>query len=71
MNVAVPQAVAQQVLDLRTLLPHVDVSIMMAQHPDLIFKLQPGKVSHQLYLLRQAFAYCQMQSSPMCQWRIV
>ena len=58
-----PQAVAQQVLDLRTLLPHVDVSRMLAQHPDLIFKLEPGKVSQQLHLLRQALVHHQVQSS--------
>lgn len=54
---AVPQAFAQQVLDLRTLLPLVDVSRMLAQHPDLIFKLEPGKVSQQLHLLRQALVH--------------
>lgn len=53
---SVSQAVTQQMLDLRTLLPHVDVSRMMAQHPDLIFKLEPGKVAQQLHLLRQALA---------------
>lgn len=53
-TLGVAQAVAQQVLDLRTLLPRVDVSRMMAQHPHLIFKLEPSKVSQQLDSLRQA-----------------
>ena len=48
------QAVAQQVLHLRALLPRVDVSKMLAQHPELIFRLEPRKVSQQLHLLRQA-----------------
>ena len=57
MTLAVLQAVAQQVLDLRALLPHVDVSRMLAQHPNLIFKLEPGRVSQQLHLLGQASAH--------------
>ena len=64
---SVSQAVTQQMLDLRTLLPHVDVSSMIAQHPDLIFKLEPGKISQQLHLLRQALAQYQVQSSLTCQ----
>ncbi|KAL3145313.1 hypothetical protein ABBQ38_001573 [Trebouxia sp. C0009 RCD-2024] len=50
------QAVAQQMLDMRTLMPHFNVSRMMAQHPELIFKLQPDKVSQQLLLLREELA---------------
>ena len=46
------QAVAQKVLDIRGLLPGVNVSRLLAQYPYLIAQLDPGKVSQQLHLLR-------------------
>ena len=48
------QAVAQKVLDLRGLLPGVNVSRLLAEYPYLIAQLDPGKVSQQLHLLRSS-----------------
>ena len=46
------QAVAQKVLDLRGLLPDINISKLLAQYPYLIAQLEPGKVSQQLHILR-------------------
>lgn len=46
------QAVTQRVMDVRQLLPHVNVSKLLSHYPHLIFQLEPGKVSQQLHLLR-------------------
>lgn len=47
------QAVAQRVLDVHALLPNVNASKLLAQYPHLIFKLELGKLSQQLHLLRK------------------
>ncbi|KAL0054307.1 hypothetical protein WJX82_006941 [Trebouxia sp. C0006] len=46
------QAVTQRVMDVRDLLPDVNVSKLLSQYPHFIFQLEPGKVSQQLHLLR-------------------
>ncbi|DBB04678.1 hypothetical protein WJX77_011941 [Trebouxia sp. C0004] len=46
------QAVTQRVMDLRELLPDVNVSKLLSYYPQLISQLEPGKVSQQLHLLR-------------------
>lgn len=46
------QAVAQKLLDLRNLLPDINISKLLAQYPYLIAQLEPAKVSQQLHILR-------------------
>lgn len=43
-------------MDVRQLLPHVNVSKLLSHYPHLIFRLEPGKVSQQLHLLRSEFS---------------
>ena len=43
-------------MDVRELLPDVNVSKLLSHYPHLIFQLEPGKVSQQLHLLRSAFS---------------
>lgn len=46
------QAVTQRVMDMRELLPGVNVSKLLSQYPHLILHLEPGRVSRQLNVLR-------------------
>ena len=43
-------------MDVRELLPDVNVSKLLSHYPHLIFQLEPGKVSQQLHLLRSEFS---------------
>ena len=49
------QAVTQRVMDMRELLPGVNVSKLLSQYPHLILRLEPVRVSQQLHVLRSAF----------------
>lgn len=49
------QAVTQRVMDMRELLPGVNVSKLLSQYPHLVLRLEPGRVSQQLHVLRSVF----------------
>ena len=43
-------------MGVRELLPDVNVSKLLSHYPQLIFQLEPGKLSQQLHLLRSDFS---------------
>ena len=46
------QAVAQKLVDLRGVMPEVNVSSLLATHPVLLLQLKPQQVAKQLQELR-------------------